>query len=249
MTEQNEILAALYGNRAPVDVDLPSGKHATVREMTGADQRSFMNRSKLMNGSALQELIANCTETVAGEPLPSDDNKRLQFILDMLSGDRMTLVFQIRRHSIGDSFEFATECPQCRTRNDWEVDLSDPEAFKLRPYPNGDSRIIMIDVLGTKMRFKPLDGNDEMRILRMRQTADSLTDLSLRSIHVNVNETWVPLELNKLQEKYLNEIRKQVRINEGELDTSVKLSCPNCASQVSFNLIEQPNFITPNMDY
>jgi len=249
MTEQNEILAALYGNRAPVDVTLPSGKKATVREMTGADQRNFMNRSKLMNGMAIQELLANCTETVGEDALPADDNKRLQFVLDMLSGDRTTLLFQIRRHSIGDSFEFATECPQCKVRNDWEVDLNDPTAFQVRPYPNGDSRIIEIDVLGMKMKFKPLDGNDEMRILRMRQNADSLTDLSLRSVHVKVEETWVPLELGKMQEKYLNELRKQVRANEGELDSTVKLPCPSCGAEVVFNLIEQPNFITPNMDY
>lgn len=240
----------LYGSNGTDEIELPSGGKATVKEMTGHEQRSFVNRAKLTNGTAVQELIANCCDTFKGQPLPEDPQERTKFIQNMLAGDRQALVFAIRRFSLGSNFQFNTECPECRAKSDWEVDLSNKEEFGCHPYPHGEERKVEYTskiVENLRIRFTLLDGNAEMVIMRKRNDIDLLTDLELRVPEAWDGEKWVRIQLNKMRDALISEMRRTVKGLEGYVDTKTKVTCPACSQEVEFDLLQVPDFMIPSL--
>jgi hypothetical protein len=248
--------AALYSLNDSDIVPLPSGVEATIREMTGNDQRNFMNRAKQMNGTAIQDLLAACVETVDGEVIPTDPADRTKYLLNMLSGDRQTLVFQIRRHSLGNDFSFRAKCPnpECKKDASWEVDLSIKDDFPMIPYKLGSARFVEYDskvAPGLKIQLKMMDGNDEMTLFRKRQTITVLSDLELRSPKAfdPATKKYVPITLSKVPDRLITEMRRTLREYEGSLRTTVDLICEDCNTKVTFNLLEQPDFMTPSATF
>ena len=252
MSDQVDIQALLYGLGETRLVTLPSGKTATVREMTGKEQRSFSDRTKLMNGSAINELLSACTDTINEESLPADPAERLRIINNLLSGDRECLLFNIRLESLGKDFTFASKCPNCGKKGEWEVDLSDAEAFPVTPYPMGDERILEYDSevrRGLKIRCTLMDGNAENKAIKKRNTADTLTDLEMRVPQVfnPTTNSYMPIVLNRVGDAVLAELRKKVEAAEGFQDSKVSVTCVECGQQAEFDLIRQPDFLIPSV--
>lgn len=250
----NELSNMLYTLSDNDVISLPTGRTASVREMTGHEQRSFMNRAKLTNGTAIQELLSACTISINDKELPADNAERTKLLLDMLSVDRRALMFGIRRHSLGSSFMFTTQCPSCRARETWEVNLADKEAFPVTPCPNGEAREHTYESKrkeGLKIRFNMLDGNAEMAVLRKRDSLDALTDLEMRKPSVLAmqagKEVWIAIQLNKLPDSLIAELRAVVKAQEGDIRTTVKVICKKCEAEVEFDLLQLPDFMTPSV--
>ncbi len=250
----------LYTRSENDTVPLPSGKVANVREMTGHEQRNFMNRAKLTNGTAIQELLAACTLSMDGVDLPTDEKERSKYVLDLLSADRRALMFGIRRHSLGDEFMFTTQCPQCKSKETWEVNLSDKDAFPVTPCPNGDTRQHVYESkirTGLTIQFNLMDGNAEMTILRKGEAMDILTDLEMRRPKAlasvtntkdgTTSDQWVPIQLAKVSDSLIAELRRVIREQEGDIRTKVKVICKKCESEVEFDLLQVPDFMTPSV--
>jgi hypothetical protein len=222
--------------------------------MTGHEQRNFMNRAKLTNGSAIQELLSACTVSVDGNEGPGEPKARNEWVLDMLSADRRALMFGIRRHSLGNEFMFTTQCPSCRTKETWEVNLGDKSAFPVTPCPHGDAKEFLYESKirkGLIFKLHLLDGNAEMSILRKRDEADMLTDLEMRKPKVEVADgeqtSWVPVALSKLPDSLIAEMRREVKAAEGDIRSTVKVICKTCQSEVEFDLLQIPDFMTPSV--
>lgn len=134
----------------------------------------------------------------------------------------------------------------------WEVDLSDPEDFPIKRYPNGTMKVLEYESKirpGIKIRYTCLDGHAELTLFRKRASITSLTDLELRLPHAFDTKTsmWVPVILQKLPEVLIKEMRDQIRDNEGSIRTTVDIECKNCGQQVTFDLLTVPDFMFPNM--
>lgn len=250
-TKLNDLLYTLSENDT---VALPSGGTAQVREMTGHEQRNFMNRAKLTNGTAFQELLAACVISIGDETLPLETKARQDHFLEMLSADRRALLFGIRRHSLGDNFQFSTKCPSCGDQKTWEVDLSDKAAFPVTPCPHGDAKEFHYESkvhAGLVFKLQLLDGKAEMAVLRKRNEVDLLTDLEMRRPHVESEHegrtVWIPVVLNRLPDKLLAEMRREVKSAEGDIRTAVKVVCSSCANTVEFDLLQIPDFMTPSV--
>jgi len=245
-----DMMALLYGLSDVKTITLPSGRVATVKEMTGKEQRNFTDKVKVMNGTAINELLAACVDSLDEADLPSDYKAKMDLVTSLLSGDRQALLFNIRRESMGDDFNFKTKCPQCAVESEWEVNLSDVDSFPITPYPMGNERMVEYDSTvrpGLHIRFSLMDGVAEMKALKKRNSMDLLTDLELRNPQFLNNGVYTPILLNKVGDKLLAELRKTVREHEGFQDTSVKINCANCATEVSFDLLEQPDFMIPSV--
>jgi hypothetical protein len=244
----------LYGAPGTGTVALPTGGVATVVEMTGKEQRNFMNRGKVANGTAIQDLLGACVDTFKGEALPTDEKERSKFILDMLSGDRAALLFGIRRASFGDTFMFKTRCPFCEAEDEWEVDLSDAEAFKVTPYPLGTQKTVTYESEvrpGLNITVNLLDGHAEMKVLKNQVTADILSDLEARQPRAKDpdREQLVRIDVNRLSDKLITEMRRKLREFEGSIDTTVHATCKTCGKDVSFDLLQLQDFTIPSMTY
>lgn len=246
-----DIQALLYGLGDVKTLTLPSGKTATVREMTGKEQRGFTDRNKVNNGTAINELLAACVDTLNDETLPADPKVRLDIVTNLLSGDRQTLLFNIRKESLGSDFHFKTKCPNCKVESDWEVDLADEASFPITSYKLGDERVLEYDSKvrpGLHFRISFIDGNAELKALKRRHSADLITDLELRNPQVRDEAgNYVPVILNKMGDKLIAEMRTIVKEHEGFQDTKVTVFCTGCNSEVQFDLLQQPDFMIPSV--
>jgi hypothetical protein len=247
------ILDLLYSLGEAEIVTLPSGKVAMVREMTGAEQRNFSDRNKISNGSAIAELLAACTTSIDGVDLPTDKTARDLMMNGLLSGDRAALTFHIRKKSIGDTFKFKTECPEpdCHKETFFEVDLNEPE-FNVTMYPCGDQRVIEYDSAinpAMKFRFTQLDGNAELKAIKNRNKASILTDLELRMPQIwdADNKTWTNVVVAKLTDKFITEMRDEIRKKEGFIDTTITVTCTQCSNEVKFDLLHLQDFMIPSV--
>lgn len=247
---QVDIQALLYGLGEVKTITLPSGKTATVKEMTGREQRSFSDRNKINNGTAMNELLANCTESINEQDLPSDLEERKNIVGNLLSGDRQTLLFNIRKESVGSNFQFKTQCPVCKKKGEWEVELTD-EQFPIHPYPLGDVRYFTYKsevTPGLEFRINFMDGIGELKAVKKRSTADLLTDLELRLPAVkDAAGNWVGVQLNRMGDKLIAEMRQQIRKYEGYQDTKVTVYCDGCEAEVQFDLLQQMDFMIPSV--
>lgn len=241
----------LYSQQEACEVTLPTGGTATVKEMTGHEQRAFANKTKVFNGMAIQELLANCTESVNEQSLSAmEPADRIKFVQNLLAGDRAALLFGIRIHSLGNEFRFRTQCPSCKSEGNWEVDLSDKTQFPVTPYKLGTQQVIEYDSKvspGLKIQFKHLDGNSELLALKRRNTADLLTDLELRQIKAHNGTAFELVKLDKVSNRLIDEMRKVIREHEGTIDSTVKVSCEHCSEEVQFVLLELQDFMIPNV--
>lgn len=254
MTDDFNVIDALYSLATSEEVNLPTGGVATIKEMTGNEQRNFMNRAKLMSGVAIQELLNACTETIDEKPISGTPEERQKFFLDMLAGDRQALIFHIRRYSLGDNFMFSAKCPnaECAKTSDWEVELGNKGDFQTKVYKYGkDTSVEYMSSVkpGLKIKFKHLNGHAEMTVLRKRNSLTLLTDLELREPQAwdpTGEGRWVGVMLNKLPDRLITEMRREIKSTEGGVDTTVTLVCENCQSSVMFDLILQQDFMTPS---
>jgi hypothetical protein len=250
--EDLDINKLLYDVSQGHSVTLPSGAVATIREMTGHDQRKFLNKTSLSNGSAINDLLGNCIDTIDELALNDDPKVRTTQILDMLAGDRHCLLFSIRRFSLGDDFNFTMECPQCKKRETWEVNLKD-EAFEMTPYPFGREKVLEYKSEvrpGLVVKIKFLDGHGEMAALRKANALDLLTDLEVRIPQYKDDKgNWVGIKLNQVPDRIIAELRKQLRSAEGRLDSRVTIICKACGDPATFDLLQVPDFMIPNVTY
>lgn len=250
--EDLDLNKLLYGVSQGHNVNLPSGTVATIREMTGHDQRKFMNKTSLATGAGINDLLANCTESIDGEALPADPKARNTMMLELLAGDRQALLFAIRKYSLGDDFMFTMECPNCKKRESWEVNLND-QAFEMHSAPLGKEKYLEYDSEvkpGVHVRVRLLDGYGEMDALKKSNTADTLTDLEIRLPQVqNGQGNYTGIKLNAVPDRFIGELRKKLRENEGRLDTRVTITCKNCLDPITFDLLQVPDFMIPNVIY
>lgn len=248
----NSILEALYTLGEAQEFPLPSGRKATVREMTGLEQRAFSNKAKMSTGESIQELLMACVVTLDGEMLPSNKQAREQAITDMLSGDREALTFYIRKVSLGDSFTFKAKCPAqgCNHAGEYEVDLANPD-FTLTPYLHGTEKVITFNsqlLPDTQFRYTHLDGHSELHLIRNRNKFNATSDLEARRIKTYdaANDKWLDVDVARLPDRIIKEIRAHVRSTEGSLDTKVVVTCAACAQELTFNLLMLPDFMIPS---
>lgn len=238
----NDLMDLLYSSSDPQSVTLPSGKTASILEMTGADQRNFGDRAKVANGSAINELLERCVEEIDGVKPTRED------LLNMLSGDRKTLMFNIRRYSIGNDFSFKSKCPACGEPSDWEVALVDQD-FPVRPYKLGATKVVEVQ---SKLKpeltwkFQMLDGHAELKAIKLRNKATTMSDLDLRQVQAKVGDNpYSPVALDKLGDRLIKDLRDAITAHEGEIEDEVRLTCDKCSAEASFNLMSVPDFLIP----
>lgn len=238
----NELMDLLYSSADPQTVTLPSGKTASILEMTGADQRNFGDRAKVANGAAINELLERCVDNIDGE------KPNRETLLNLLSGDRKTLMFNIRRYSLGNEFTFKSKCPNCSEMAEWEVPLVDQD-FPVRPYKLGDAHSVEAESKlkpGLTWKFQMLDGHAELKAVKLRNKATTMSDLDLRQVQAKVGDgQYSPVNLDKLGDKMVADLRAVIKEHEGEIDDTVHLTCDKCAAETVFNLMGVTDFLIP----
>lgn len=239
-TEQMMTAATMEVPKSPVGIyTLPSGYLDTntnelhtaieVREMSGREEDMLASK-QVPEERKLSALLSACVTRIG----PFTERGRIAQIVEELPvGDRVYLLLAVRRVTLGDDLPVREECPECKAKNLFVIDLSNLETKQM-----ADPRKRIFDVSlpsGKTARFRVSTGADEARVAKLQKRAavqmDGVSQLMLMRLELLNGE---PPTLDAVKDLGLRDrqyLRDQFEETEGGVDTAIQLDCPACGHE------------------
>jgi len=218
--------SSIDGFELPCGFINPEGELHTdiiVREMTGEEEEILAARN-LPNGKKYNRVLSRCTSQIGTYESGLEISKIVQ---ELTQGDRVFLLFAIRRASLGDEMPFNTKCPECDTESQMIVDLSELEIKKMP-----DPMVRAYDTVlpsGKKARMKVLVGRGEDMIAKaFKKGVDVISTAILARLAELDGEPPTIKGLKKLTLKDRNHLKNIWEDYEGGVDTTIEIDCPSC---------------------
>jgi hypothetical protein len=233
-------------------VDLPCGYltkdgelylEATVREITGGEEDMLASDS-VAGDKKFNELLIRCTKSIG----PVTDPEIVRAMLPALPiGDRVCMLFGIRRITLGDIYPFGIRCPQCSKPSSFHVNLAELEIKRMKE----PTKRVYDEELpsGTKARFRVMTGADEGKVKKAaKKFKDDGPSLAILARLELLGDGPPTLEgVKKLGLRDRNFLRKKFNEVEGGVDTSLEITCPSCGHEFNAELsIEGKAFFFPS---
>lgn len=228
----------IAGEETIDDMALPSGGSVTVREMTGYEEDILTNRKHARSRKSMDLVMQACIESLNGKAKVTEND-----VLDLWSGDRMFILYMIRKLSYGAKFNLPITCPECRettrVQGDMDKDLS------VINYPDGAKDIFEFTMpkSGDKIIFKHMDGHQERRVMKMENP--SMTDLlGMQIASVNGQSLARPMML-KWSAGDRTALRDEMARVAGGIDLAEELYCGRCGAPIPARLETLQGFLLP----
>jgi hypothetical protein len=214
-----------------------------VREITGHEEDMLGSKS-VPNHKKVGNLISACVERLGD----ITDRKTLSTIGGELTlGDRVFLMFAIRRTTLGDEYPFRGACPNesCNYRGLFTLDLSDLEVRKM---PNPKQRIYEIELpSGKTARYRPLLGRDEEELAKATNSNEALSLSILMHLEMLDDKPPTLAMVKNLGMRDRNALRDAFEEIEGGVDTTLEMTCPMCGAEFEEELnVGQAGFFFPS---
>jgi hypothetical protein len=217
---------------------LPTGGTIVIREMTGVEEDILTNRVKLKKFTALNDVLQACIVELNGNTAITNDD-----VLSMVAGDRMFVLYTIRKLSYGPEFNLPVTCLECKETTRAIGSLDDDVV--MTPYPHGDQTefTFILPKSGDVVVFEHLDGYAELRLAKLG--SPSFSDLLLMQIK-SVNgkapdrrtvTSWSALDRNAL--------RDNMRDVAGGIDLVEEMFCGRCGAPIPTRLDLLQGFLIP----
>lgn len=225
-----------------LDADGKLHRDVVLNEISGYEEDMLANKSidpfKKMN-----LLLIGCLKSVG----PYTDKKKISEIVpNLLVGDRMFLIYAIRRVTLGDEYPYSATCPECDKTASYMVNL---EEVKVRPMPTPEKRIYD-DVLpnGKTIRYHCMDGVGEGLIFKHKNSPSALSELLAQRIDLIDGK---PASVDLLQtlgmgtRQYIRDVLFDKV--DGGVETEVEMECSECGAEFAHDLdIGQQGFFFPS---
>lgn len=215
-----------------------------IREIKGREE-DMLNSKKVPSDRKLSNLLAACVERVG--TITSKDKIRA-IIDDLPTGDRVFLMFSLRRVSLGDDLPVREVCPngKCKANNFYIIDTSE---LDVKPMPDPYKRTYDVELPSKRrVRFRVSTGRDETMRSKIRtQNKEDLVSLVMMMRIETIDEE--PPTLDKIADMSLRDrvfLRKQFEAVEGGIDLEVDLTCPKCDYEWKKDLELTPDFFFPS---
>ncbi len=246
-----------------VEIDCPSGMQLRIRGLKGKEGKLLADRTAARQGTVLDSLLEACTEEVRDPgPYELKSNGKLDWN-DVLLGDRLYVLLQIRLASFGPDYGFKTQCREatCRERFDYEIDLGkdleikrmsaeDQETLKQR----GTFTTTLDD--GKEVRYRLATGADERRAAKSRGSDGAMVEmLCLRITAIQGVGEPDPTSLKPVQtiRAYLEDldwgelVHLMNALNEHDcgVNTQIEIECPVCGAVQEVQLPLERGFLLP----
>lgn len=230
--------------------DLPCGfldrngtlhTEVALREITGHEE-DMLTSKKTSGVKKMNELFSRCITRLGSI---TEKGPIAVAVPDLLVGDRVFLMFALRRVTLGDDYPFKDKCPSCGKESLFQVDLGQ---IKIRKMPNPAQRLYDAKTsTGVTYRFHPLSGRDESQIIDLGALGDSLS-LSIMVRLEQLNGTIPTMEAVKaLSSRERNEMRSEFDLHDGGVDTEADFSCEKCGEQFKRDIdASQASFFFPS---
>lgn len=215
-----------------------------LRELTGAEE-DLLAAKQITPFKKYNELLVRCTQRIG---TITDRGQISAAVKGLPIGDRLFLLFAIRRISIGEEYTFEETCPSdiCQKKQRYTVNLSELE-IKAMPEPK---RRVYDAVLpsGASARFRISTGADEERAMAVESKAEDAAlskGILMRLELLN----GAPPELQAVKEMKWRDrmaLREQWNKVEGGVDTEVDMVCPTCGHEFKKDIEVTPSFFFPS---
>jgi len=225
---------------APLGVfDLPCGylapngeliKEVRVREITGAEEDMLAVRT-MNGGKKMTQLIGNCLEQlgpVVDRPL------LLKLARDLTIGDRVFLLFAIRRVTLGDVFPVEEKCPECQKKSNFYIDVS---KLTIKAMPTPSKRVYAYTSTSgkTTAQWHVMTGKDE-EALSALASSDALSGALLARLDVLNGGPPTLDTVKKLSLPERTALREEFDRHEGGVDTEAAVECGHCGHEFKVEL-------------
>lgn len=232
----------LATNYATETVQLPSGKMAVVREMTGREEDLLSNEKLMRQGKATDLVLQNVIVDLNGEGKATDLE-----LSRMLSADREAIMIHTRVLSYGEIVESELECEDCKKTFTVDVDLSQLE-FKAAP-ENLETQVKLSDK-ETVVTLLPMTGADEKRLFSaIQEGKDVLSSMlmvyvkQVGDLKANQIRPWI--QNLRLRDRTL--LRSTIKDMQYGYQTQVTCTCPACNAENKVSVVQLKGFFFPEM--
>lgn len=221
-----------------------------VSEMTGVEEDLLAGKGAVV--PRLNQILSNCAMSIGG----ISEKKAISMAVKNLTAvDRMVMLINVRRASLGDAYGIKIVCPKCGDSGRYEIDLS---WLETKPMPDPMNRKhVSKTQRGRSVHWHVMTGDDEtwmQQQLKKLKDRDMLTVAMLARIdriddteldrRTKLKDAFSVLKGLSLRDR--NEIREFFSTQEGSIDTAVEHECPSCGHEFSGQLdVGQPGFFFP----
>ena len=216
-------------------------KEVELREITGHEE-DMLGSNTVPNHKKIGMLISGCLVRVG---TINDKGKLALLAEEMTVGDRVFLMFAIRRTSLGDDYPFRGKCPECNYRGIFNLDLSDLEVKKMaEPMKRTFDHTLPS---GKKCSFRPLCGKDEESISKAASSNEALSLSILMRLQMLEGQPPTLAAVKGLGMRDRNYLRAEFDKIEGGVDTTLEMTCPRCNHEFEEELdVAQAGFFFPS---
>jgi len=203
-------------------------REVKVREISGHEE-DMMSSKKTPNAQKLNNLLLACVVQIG----PIEGAKLSRVLKALPIGDRIFLLFAIRRVTLGDELPVTETCPSCGTKSLFMVDLGEELVVKEMPSP---MKWVYDDVLPRSqmaVRFRVSTGADEATVVKLNngKRSDARSQAIMMRLDLLGEE---PPTLKGVQGLSLvdrNYLRDRFNEVEGGVDTSIDFECSECGHE------------------
>jgi len=238
-------------------IELPAGyihegelyTTAVVREMRGHEEDLLAAKGSIV--VRLNAIIGNCLVQLGSI---GDKSILRRAATSLTAQDRMAVILAIRRASLGDFYDCTVTCPECKTVQHVNLNLSEIEII---PMPDRMRRE-RVDTLpsGTEVKWHVIRTQDEEWLTAQKKKKQDTLTLGLLARVEAVGEVVLDRErayrkaisaLKDLSIRDRTALRNLFDKEEGSIDTKVEFECEDCGHEWEGNLdVGQPNFFFPS---
>lgn len=216
--------------------------YVEVSEFTGEEEETLAAKN-MPPIKKLNKILSNCIKAVGDI---KDGHALEKIVPDLTQGDRMFLLFAIRRVTLGDEFPFATKCPNCEHESKLVVDLSELE---IRKMPDPKIRVYDLELPKSKKKvtMKVMTGRGEESISKAAAVGkDIISTAILARMEALDGKPAGIKDLKSLSMMDRNYLRDEWQEHEGGIDTNVDIQCSNCDHAYATDVdIGDPGFFSP----
>jgi len=252
-TEQMMTLAELEVPKSPMGfLELPCGyldpegvlhRDVELSELTGHEE-DMLSSTSVPSYKKMGLLVGRCVKRIG----TITDAGQIAALADKLTvGDRVYLMFALRKITLGSDYPFRATCPSCKQESLFRVNLDRLDVQKMK---TPEVRIYsgMLPSSKKPITYRVLTGNHEEQMAQLRNKDDAISaSLWMRLESLDGKPPTLP-EVKALSMRDREHIRVVCDEVDGGVDTSIDMHCLKCGHEFVEEVdASQPGFFFPSM--
>lgn len=215
-----------------------------VRPMTIEEEKVLSTPRLLKSGQAIDKIFESCVY----EKIPASE---------LLSPDRVFLLFYLRGISYGPGYEVEVKCPSCNSSFQEVISLDSLHISTLGDDFNCELSCIL-PISQLEIKYRVSTGKDERNLIKYRETmvkgfGHNATDdtlirrnvMLITQIESITNKIEIENIVNNLSLKDSSYLRDRINDPGFGIDTTVEMICPYCYNEWRLELPIDANFFFP----